>query len=181
MVVPQFDMALFAALGGSAVYLHRRPQVHKRLMLLATLSLLGAAAARLPRGYHLSGTPVVYGFIVVDALVLLGVLHDVATRGRAHQAYLWGGLLIFAPEPLRLAIGGRMPGSPSRAFSSGAEALDIAYRVLNTLRRTKPSSGRFVAGTPTPVEGVSCVLVAPPVALRLLLLPRWPPPSWRCA
>ena len=106
MVVPLFDMVLFAALVGSAVYLRRRPQAHKRLMLLATVNLLGAAAARLPRGYHISGSPILYGFIVVDMLVLVGVLYDLATRHRVHPAYLWGGLLIFVSEPLRLALGG---------------------------------------------------------------------------
>ena len=106
MAVPLFDMAVFAALVVSAVYLRRRPQAHKRLMLLATVSLLGAAAARLPLSYHVPGAPLLYAFVVVDALVLMGVLYDLVTRHRVHPAYIWGGLLIFASEPLRLAIGG---------------------------------------------------------------------------
>lgn len=106
MVVPLFDMVIFAALVGSAVYLRRRPQAHKRLMLLATINLLGAAAARLPAGYHLHGVPLLFGFAVVDALVLVAVLYDVARRWKVHPAYVWGGLLIIASEPLRMVIGG---------------------------------------------------------------------------
>lgn len=107
MVVPLFDMVVFGALVASAVFLRRRPQAHKRLMLLATLSLLGAAAARLPLSYHLPGVPLLYAFVVIDVLILVGVLHDLATRHRVHPAYIWGGLLIVVSEPLRLAIGSR--------------------------------------------------------------------------
>jgi hypothetical protein len=106
LVVPLFDMLLFGSLVAAAVYVRRRPQAHKRLMLLATVVLVGAAAARLPAGYHLPGPPVLYGFIVVDALVLMGVLYDVAARHRVHPVYIWGGLAILASEPVRLALGG---------------------------------------------------------------------------
>jgi len=106
MAVPLFDMVVFTALVASAVYLRRRPQTHKRLMLLATASLVGAAAARLPLSYHIAGVPLFYAFGVVDALILMGVLYDVVTRHRVHPAYVWGGLLIVVSEPLRLAVGG---------------------------------------------------------------------------
>ena len=48
LIIPLFDMLVFAPLVAAAVWYRRRPETHKRLMLLATLSLLAAAVARLP-------------------------------------------------------------------------------------------------------------------------------------
>ena len=104
LAVPIFDMLLFAPLVTAGVYFRRRPEMHKRLMLLATVSLMAAAAARLPGALPTAG-PLFY-FAVVDLLVLLGVLYDLATRRRVHPAYIWGGLLILVSQPLRLALSG---------------------------------------------------------------------------
>jgi hypothetical protein len=43
-------------------------------------------------------------FGATDVLVLAGVAYDLASRRRLHPAYVWGGLLILASQPLRLAI-----------------------------------------------------------------------------
>ncbi len=48
LVIPLTDMLVFGILVGAGFYFRRRPDVHKRLMLLATISILAAAIARLP-------------------------------------------------------------------------------------------------------------------------------------
>src|ERR1043165_125557 len=48
LTVPLGDMLTFACLVGAGFYFRRRTDVHKRLMLLATISILPAAVARLP-------------------------------------------------------------------------------------------------------------------------------------
>src|SRR5207237_8489703 len=48
LVVPLGDILVFSILVGAGFYYRRRPDVHKRLMLLATISILAAAIARLP-------------------------------------------------------------------------------------------------------------------------------------
>src|SRR5205823_3407581 len=48
LTIPLGDMLVFAILVGAAFYFRRRMDVHKRLMLLATIAILPAAAARLP-------------------------------------------------------------------------------------------------------------------------------------
>src|SRR5262249_16855541 len=48
LAVPLGDMLIFAILIGFGVYYRQRKDVHKRLMLLATLSLLTAPLGRLP-------------------------------------------------------------------------------------------------------------------------------------
>ncbi|MFL5542577.1 MAG: hypothetical protein ACJ8J0_26560 [Longimicrobiaceae bacterium] len=103
LAIPLFDLATFAPLVAAAIWFRGRPETHKRLMLLATLSILGAAAGRLPPA-------AVYGplffFGVVDVLVLAGPVYDLATRRRVHPAYVWGGLLIILSQPLRLVLSG---------------------------------------------------------------------------
>ena len=48
LTTPLFSMVAFALLVSAAIRLRRDPQTHKRLMLLATISILDAAVARLP-------------------------------------------------------------------------------------------------------------------------------------
>src|SRR5690349_6990835 len=47
LTIPLGDMLVFGILVGSAFYLRRKPDVHKRLMLLSTIGILPAAIARL--------------------------------------------------------------------------------------------------------------------------------------
>jgi hypothetical protein len=51
LTIPLGDMLVFAILVGAGFYLRRRVDAHKRLMLLATISILPAAIARLPFGF----------------------------------------------------------------------------------------------------------------------------------
>ena len=102
-IVPIADLVVFAVLAGSAFYTRRRPDTHKRLMLLATIALLTAAIARLPG--VLDKGPLVF-FALTDVFILVCFAYDKLTRGRVQPAFLWGGLFLIASHPARLAIGG---------------------------------------------------------------------------
>jgi uncharacterized membrane protein YhaH (DUF805 family) len=117
LVVPLFDMLLFAACVGLAVSRRRDAQAHKRWMLLASVNLLGAAFARWP-GLAGGGPVVFYG--VADLFIVAIAIRDFATRGRLHPATLWGGLAIIVSQPLRLMVS----GTPAwLAFASWATGL----------------------------------------------------------
>jgi hypothetical protein len=103
LVIPLFDMATFAPLVAAGIYLRRNLQAHKRLMLLATISLLPAAFGRLPPA-QLYGPAFFLG--MVDLLVLTGVAYDLFTRRRVHRAYLIGGAYLFVMQPLRMLLAG---------------------------------------------------------------------------
>ena len=104
LAIPIGDMITFAILVASAVYLRRRPDAHKRLMLLATISILTAAIARLLAQFN-AGVPLGF-FLGTDAFVLAVVLYDLGSLGRVHPATLWGGLLIAAFKPLLFLASG---------------------------------------------------------------------------
>ncbi|MDQ2921316.1 MAG: hypothetical protein M3R52_06875 [Acidobacteriota bacterium] len=104
LVVPLGDMLVFPILVGAGFYFRRRPDVHKRLMLLATISILGAAIARLPFAILQAGPPAFFG--LTDVFVVACLLYDLITLKRIHRATALGALLIVASQPLRLIIGG---------------------------------------------------------------------------
>jgi hypothetical protein len=104
LTIPLGDMLVFAILVGAGFYYRRRTDVHKRLMLLATISILPAATARLPFAFIQQTGPLAF-FGLADLFIVPCVLYDLFTRGRVHRATLWGGLIIVASLPLRLFIG----------------------------------------------------------------------------
>jgi hypothetical protein len=105
VVVPFFDIVVFAILVAIGLHYRRRTDIHKRLMLLATLSILPPAIARIPLSWITSTLPV-SAFLIADLILLACVAIDWRRSGRLHRAYLWGGLLVVLSFPLRLAVAG---------------------------------------------------------------------------
>jgi len=101
LAVPIFDMILFAAFVWLAIARRGDPQTHKRWMLLATVNLVTAAIARWP-GVLALGPLAFFG--LTDLFVIALAIWDVRARGRLHPVTLWGGLLIFVSQPLRLVV-----------------------------------------------------------------------------
>jgi len=105
LAVPLFDMLVFAILVGTSLYFRRRFDIHKRLMLLATISLLSAAVARIPFNFIANGGPIVF-FGLIDLFIVACIVFDTIKHRRLHPAFLWGALLIVASQPLRLMLAG---------------------------------------------------------------------------
>jgi hypothetical protein len=104
MAIPLFDMLMFSILVGAGFYFRRRPDVHKRLMMLATLSILAAAIARLPFGILKAGPPAFFG--LTDLFIVACVVYDLIALKRVHKATALGGLLLIVSQPLRLMLSG---------------------------------------------------------------------------
>jgi hypothetical protein len=105
LVIPIGDILVFAMLVGAAFYFRRRVEIHKRLMVVATIGLLTAAIARLPFAFILANGPLAF-FGLTDLVLLACVLYDSVAHRRLHPAYVWGGLLLVLSQPLRLAVAG---------------------------------------------------------------------------
>jgi FtsH-binding integral membrane protein len=92
-ILPIFYALGFAVLAGLALFRRRDPAAHKRLILLATTVIVGAAyarwwgdalTARFGDGYV---GMLVNSFAGTDLLLFGAALYDFATRGRLHRVY----------------------------------------------------------------------------------------------
>ena len=103
-IVPFTAVLLFATLVAAAIVNLRRPEWHKRLMLVATTALLQAAVARYFFLAATGGGPgmrpglgpplpiertMAPGFVVV-LLIVAAMVRDRRVEGRVHPAYWWG-------------------------------------------------------------------------------------------
>jgi len=105
MAVPLADMLVFGGLVGTALWNRRRSATHKRLMVLASLAILPPGIARLPVDFiREGGLPVIFGLTLL-AVVACIVIDTVRNR-RLHPAFGWGGALVVASVPLRVAVAG---------------------------------------------------------------------------
>src|SRR5690349_14922703 len=81
LAVPLFDMVLFSSFVATALVMRRRKEAHKRLMLLAYVSIIAAATARLP-GVQALGPPGFFGLALL--FVIAGLAYDFTSQiGRA--------------------------------------------------------------------------------------------------
>lgn len=103
LAIPLFDMLMFTTFITAALALRRNKEAHKRLMLLAYVSIMAAPAARLPGALPLG--PLAF-FGIAFVFLAAGIVYDLVSRRRVHPAYIWGGTLLVASVPLRLAISG---------------------------------------------------------------------------
>jgi hypothetical protein len=105
MAIPIADSLVFTILVGAALHLRRRPDFHKRLMLLATLTMLTPGIARIPiDAFRAGGLPVFFGLTV--AAVLLAAAIDTFRHRRLHPAFGWGGAFVILMVPIRIAVSG---------------------------------------------------------------------------
>lgn len=111
-IVPLSGILFFAVVFILAIAAIRRPETHKRLMLLAGISILDAAVARwfltflAPSGPP--GPPPVPVTIppafVACLLLVAAMIFDWRTRGRPHPVYVYGGIALVAVKLLNWPI-----------------------------------------------------------------------------
>ena len=127
-IVPLSGILFFAVVFVLAVAAVRRPETHKRLMLLAGISILDAAVARWfltflapPGPPGPPPVPVTIPPALVAALLLVAaIIFDWRTRGRPHPVYVHGGLALVAVKLLNWPIS---TTAAWHAFAGGILAL----------------------------------------------------------
>lgn len=120
LIVPMSGILLFAGFTAAAVANIRRPDWHRRLMIVGTVALLGAAMARV-FFFFAVGTgpgvrpgligpppppamPLVSG-LLLQLIIVAGMVHDKRTLGRVHPAWIYGFVILTAVTILRVPIG----------------------------------------------------------------------------
>jgi hypothetical protein len=102
--VPLLAITLFAVLVAAAVLLRKRAQLHKRLMMLAMISVLGPPIARLIMMTH-SGKHFLAIQMAVPAAFIIGCLVSDWVKYRVvHPVYAVGGALLIISWPIRVMI-----------------------------------------------------------------------------
>lgn len=107
LALSAFDIAVFAMLVGAAIYLRRQPDWHKRLMLSATILLLGAPMFRFVIHYvgikNMSEASIA-STLAVDAFFLPCFTWDLMTDRRIHPAYFVAFLLIVLDQFVQVKV-----------------------------------------------------------------------------
>jgi hypothetical protein len=83
LIIQLMDLICFAIPFSLAIYWRRRPEFHRRLMLVASCALTDAAFGRFPF------LPDLFSPAGVDALIFLGILRDLIVDRRIHKVYLY--------------------------------------------------------------------------------------------
>lgn len=106
-IVPLLGITFFAVAFALAIVHIRRSEWHKRLMLLAAISILDAAIARwfltflAPPGA--AGPPpvavTVAPALVASLLLVVAMIHDLRRRGKVHEIY-WIGFIAYVAVKL---------------------------------------------------------------------------------
>jgi hypothetical protein len=97
------DIVVFGTLIFFAFRARSNPAAHKRLILIATITLLAAAINRWPFPIILREPILIV--LIDDAFLLPMVAYDLWSMRKVHQATLWGGLFLVIMQQLELPIG----------------------------------------------------------------------------
>lgn len=84
--VPFGDMIVFAVCVGLAIGWRRKPDLHRRMLFIATCALLDAPFDRIDYIFDHN-----LGFVCLDAVILLGVIRDMVMDRRIHKVY-WAAM-----------------------------------------------------------------------------------------
>lgn len=88
LILPIGDMLMFAGFFSAGIFYRRKRDLHKRLMLLATIALLFAPAARL------GGDSLITGLTIWMAPLALAIAYDVVTRRRVEPVLIVGTVVL---------------------------------------------------------------------------------------
>lgn len=100
------DIFTFGLLVGIAIWFRKRPDIHKRLMLLATIGALMPAALTHIIGHSPVLREIQAPIIIIPLFLLLfaSAIHDRIYLGRIHPISLWVALAMFLLSNLRAVV-----------------------------------------------------------------------------
>lgn len=108
LILPLLVTGLF----GAAIAAVHRPEVHKRLVLVASFVVLAPALARIIQLLDPSLTRLArndLSLVASDALILIALVWDARARGRLHPAYLIAGGCVVVTQIAMLLIRSTQP------------------------------------------------------------------------
>ena len=93
--IPFYDMVAFGVLIALAIYWRTKPELHRRLIFIATCGLMDAPVARFDYVFDHN-----LFFPCLDLLIVLGVARDLLVDRRVHKVYLYALPLLIVGQSL---------------------------------------------------------------------------------
>ena len=104
------NLLVFLTLVSLALYFRSKPQYHKRLMLIASIAIIGPAVSPFRALGQFLGSllpdsvpipvPLLFWLVLIASIVI----YDLLDTGRIHRATLWGGGMKFAATAITLSL-----------------------------------------------------------------------------
>ena len=102
--IPLIGIVGFTIVIYSSWRARRRPDAHKRLILIATMDLVAAAFGRFP--WARLGLPPAAGAVTgLGILLLMLIVYELISIRRIHRSTMWAAPLVFASVALAVPIG----------------------------------------------------------------------------
>jgi hypothetical protein len=98
LIFPFGQVLLFGGFVTAGLLKRRKPEIHRRFILLASISILTPAISRIVEKRSVLAMFLTVGFVVV------AMIHDWLTRRKVHPIYIFGGLILLVSGPLRAVI-----------------------------------------------------------------------------
>jgi len=98
-------VTVFAIFVAAALYFRKRSDYHKRLMALATLTVIQPAIARIAVDVTGIFHPLLF-FGITDAILIAFIAWDTVRNRRLHPAFGWGMLFFIISQPVRFVVAG---------------------------------------------------------------------------
>jgi len=95
--IPFYDMIAFGVLVALAIYWRTKPELHRRLIFIATCGLMDAPVARFDYVFDHN-----LFFPFLDLLILLGVARDLLVDRRVHKVYRYALPVLIVGQSLAL-------------------------------------------------------------------------------
>jgi hypothetical protein len=129
-----YNMILFVGFYGTAIARRDQPDVHKRMIVLASASILPAAIFRIIvglTGFYWLATPgwvMPAAFFLPAVFIVIGMVYDRVAKGSVHRAYLVGLPVLLIVHGLGLFMAGTAAGEAvSRIMALFAQVFGALY------------------------------------------------------
>lgn len=106
LIFPLSGIGIFGVCVAAAIALRRRPNLHKRLMLLGMIAVLGPGTARLIRLFGFTESFLLLQTLATFSFVAWALLHDWIRNRVVHPVFAVGGAIVVLAWPARAAIAG---------------------------------------------------------------------------
>ncbi|MEX0708924.1 MAG: hypothetical protein WD078_13245 [Woeseia sp.] len=120
-----FNLLPFAVFYTAAIVHRRKPDLHKRLMILASASALPAAIFRIIvgfGGFYWLATPawvMPAAFLLPAVFIVIGMIRDHLSRGAVHRIYIVGLVIVVVVHGTGLAVVGTPTGEALSRIMAG--------------------------------------------------------------